>query len=46
MAYVEWLRVRGCLRWTGFVLLGLFLITAVVRIAVFGMQHDVLGWAS
>jgi len=46
MAYVEWLRVRGCLRWAGCVLLGLFLITAVVRIAVFGMQHDVLGWAS
>jgi hypothetical protein len=46
MAYVEWLRVRGCLRWTGYVLLGLFLITAVVRVAVFGVQHDVLGWAS
>jgi hypothetical protein len=46
MAYVEWLRVRGCLRWTGFVLLGLFLVTAIVRVAVFGIQHDVLGWAS
>jgi hypothetical protein len=46
MAYVEWLRVRGCLRWTGYVLLGLFLITAIVRIAVFGVQHNIEGWVS
>jgi len=44
MNYVEWLRVRGCLKWTAIVLGVLFLICIVVRIALIGRQSYV-GWA-
>ncbi|MBV8154237.1 MAG: hypothetical protein JO029_09815 [Candidatus Eremiobacteraeota bacterium] len=43
-AYVEWLRVVRCLKWTGIVLGVLFLIAAMVRVAVIG-KHDYAGWA-
>jgi hypothetical protein len=46
MAYVEWLRVRGCLRWCGIVLGILFLIGVVFRIAIIGLEHDVVGLAA
>jgi hypothetical protein len=46
MAYVEWLRVRGCLKWCAIVLGILFLISAIFRIAVIGVQHDILSWAA
>jgi|SRR5579862_1919024 len=44
MLYVEWLRVRGAIKWTAIVLGALFLIAAVVRIAIIGKQ-DYLAWA-
>lgn len=34
MVYVEWLRVRGCLKWCAIVLGILFLIVAILRIAL------------
>jgi hypothetical protein len=45
MAYVEWLRVRGCLKWCAIVLGTLFLISLIVRIAVIGIQRDVVSEA-
>jgi len=44
MGYVEWLRVRGCLKWTAIVLGALFLICAIVRVVLIGHQNY-LGWA-
>jgi hypothetical protein len=44
MAYSEWLRVRGCLKWTGIVLGVLFVVGVVLRIAVIGAEHSVYGW--
>jgi hypothetical protein len=44
MGYVEWLRVRGCLKWTAMVLGVLFLIAAIVRITIVG-KEDYAGWA-
>jgi hypothetical protein len=43
MAYVEWLRVRGCLKWTGIVLGALFLVAVVLRMAAMGVEHDLNG---
>jgi hypothetical protein len=44
MAYVEWLRVRGCLKWVAIVLGVLFLVGVIVRVALIGRQ-DYLSWA-
>lgn len=44
MGYVEWLRVRGCLKWVAIVLGVLFLIGVVVRVALVGRQ-DYISWA-
>ena len=44
MGYVEWLRVRGCLKWVAIVLDVLFLIAVIVRVALIGRQ-DYLSWA-
>ncbi|MGA8534882.1 MAG: hypothetical protein WB615_12310 [Candidatus Tumulicola sp.] len=42
MVYVEWLRVRGALKWTAIVLGGLLIVTAVVRVWAFGLGGDAL----
>lgn len=44
MAYVEWLRVRGCLKWVAIVLGVLFLVGVIVRVALVGRQ-DYMSWA-
>lgn len=44
MGYVEWLRVRGCLKWVAIVLGVIFLLAVVVRVALIGRQ-DYLAWA-
>lgn len=43
MAYVEWLRVRGCLKWAAYVLGALFLVAVVLRIAAVGVEHNLYG---
>lgn len=44
MGYVEWLRVRGCLKWVAIVLGVLLLVGVIVRVAMVGHQ-DYLSWA-
>lgn len=44
MGYVEWLRVRGCLKWVAIVLGVLLLVGVIVRVALIGRQ-DYLSWA-
>lgn len=44
MGYVEWLRVRGCLKVTAFALGCLFLLAVVARLALMG-HHDYVDWA-
>ncbi len=44
MGYVEWLRVRGCLKWVAIVLGALFLIGVILRVALVGRQ-DYTSWA-
>lgn len=44
MNYVEWLRVRGCLKWTVFGLGVLFAIGVIIRLALIG-HHDSVDWA-
>lgn len=44
MGYVEWLRVRGCLKWVAIVLGVLFLLAVIVRVTLIGRQ-DYLTWA-
>jgi hypothetical protein len=44
VAYVEWLRVRGCLKWTAIVLGVFFLICVIVRVALIG-HGSYIGWA-
>ena len=45
MNYVEWLRVRGCLKWTALALGALFLVGAIIRLALIG-HHDTVDWAN
>ncbi len=42
MAYVEWLRVRGALKWIGIVLAAFFVLTAICRVWAFGFGGDAL----
>ncbi|HVA26936.1 MAG TPA: hypothetical protein VNF68_02085 [Candidatus Baltobacteraceae bacterium] len=42
MAYVEWLRVRGALKIIAIVFGVLFVTAAIVRVAVIGLEHNVL----
>lgn len=42
MAYVEWLRVRGVLKWTAIILGVLLLIAAAFRVSMLGMHSDAL----
>jgi hypothetical protein len=44
MTYVEWLRVRGTLKWTAIVLGVILLLTAIVRIVLIGVAHDPMAW--
>lgn len=44
MTYVEWLRVRGCLKWTIIVLAILFVVAGVLRVALIG-HHSYIAWA-
>ncbi len=37
MTYVEWLRVRGALKWIAIVLLAFFVVTAIGRVWAFGL---------
>jgi hypothetical protein len=41
MAYVEWLRVRACLKWTGLALGILLLVAVGLRIAAVGIEHNI-----
>jgi hypothetical protein len=43
MVYVEWLRVRGVLKWTVIVLGALLLIAVVARIALIGVERQAYG---
>ncbi len=45
IAYVEWLRVRNCLKWTAIVLVALFLIAAGIRVFAIGVGNDAMSWA-
>jgi hypothetical protein len=42
MTYVEWLRVRGALKWAAIVLGALFILAAIGRIWAFGLHGDAL----
>jgi hypothetical protein len=44
MAYVEWLRVRGVLKWTAIVLVVLLAIAGAFRLSVLGMHSDALSF--
>ncbi|HZY97932.1 MAG TPA: hypothetical protein VFE36_00020 [Candidatus Baltobacteraceae bacterium] len=44
MGYVEWLRVRGCLKWTALALGALLLLAVVFRLALIG-HHSYLSYA-
>jgi hypothetical protein len=42
MTYVEWLRVRGALKWTAIVLVAFFVVIAIGRVWAFGLGGDAL----
>jgi hypothetical protein len=42
MTYVEWLRVRGALKWTAIVLVALFVVVGLGRVWAFGLGGDAL----
>jgi hypothetical protein len=42
MPYVEWLRVRGALKWIAIVLAAFFVLTAICRVWAFGFGGDAI----